>query len=511
MVSAALPSIIALFLFIPMNRFSLLPAFLLAWPFGFLSTFGQPNKPAPNVVAIDPSGSYGTWEGWGTSLAWFANVYGARDDIADALFATKDVTFDSATLPGLGMTIVRYNAGACSWKEVDGRRMVVSKKIPPNRQMEGFWLDGINPDPASASWDWNVDANQRAMMLKARDRGANRFELFSNSPMWWMCANDNPSGNGDGNADNLSEKYDEAFAIYLATIAKYAKDHWGFAFTSVDPFNEPSSPWWTAANNQEGCHFGSSAQARFIPVLRAELDRQGLHDLPIAVSDENTVDLGIATWKSFPPPLQGLVQKINVHGYEGEKGDRGGLYRLSVAGEKKLWNSEYGDGETDGLGLARDIALDLHDLHPTAWCNWQPVDGNVRKGGWGFFNVTKTKGILKKTNPKYFVFAQYSRHIRPGMTILESSDPDTTAAYDPVAHKLVIVTFNDGPARSITFDLSHFNVISGPIWHAVTEPKGAARYAIDHDLAVSGNRLWVGLPAFSIQTFELSNVSIPQK
>lgn len=62
--------------------------------------------------------------------------------------------------------------------------------------------NGKNPDPASASWDWNADANQRAMLLK-RERGADRFELFSNSPMWWMCANDNPSGAAKGSDDNL--------------------------------------------------------------------------------------------------------------------------------------------------------------------------------------------------------------------------------------------------------------------------------------------------------------------
>ena len=34
------------------------------------------------TVAIDPAASWGTWDGWGTSLAWWANVFGARDDLA---------------------------------------------------------------------------------------------------------------------------------------------------------------------------------------------------------------------------------------------------------------------------------------------------------------------------------------------------------------------------------------------------------------------------------------------
>jgi hypothetical protein len=153
------------------------------------------------VVEVKPSVVQGTWGAWGCSLCWWAKIFGDRDDLADLFFTTKTVTLDGRDLPGLGMNYARYNAGACSWNEIDGRKMVVSKTIPPYRQVEGFWLDGKNADPDSASWNWSADAKQRATLLKARDRGANFFELFSNSPMWRMCANHNPSG--AGGVDNL--------------------------------------------------------------------------------------------------------------------------------------------------------------------------------------------------------------------------------------------------------------------------------------------------------------------
>ena len=38
---------------------------------------------ADATIAVNPSTTYGTWEGWGTSLAWWANVFGARDDFAE--------------------------------------------------------------------------------------------------------------------------------------------------------------------------------------------------------------------------------------------------------------------------------------------------------------------------------------------------------------------------------------------------------------------------------------------
>lgn len=54
---------------------------------------------ADATVAVSPSTSYGTWEGWGTSLAWWANVFGARDDFADIFFTTKSSTYNNPSLP----------------------------------------------------------------------------------------------------------------------------------------------------------------------------------------------------------------------------------------------------------------------------------------------------------------------------------------------------------------------------------------------------------------------------
>ena len=114
--------------------------------------------------------------GWG-------KVFGNRSDVADTLFTLNDVTIGDNTLPGLGLNIVRYNAGACSWNNIENTQMVESPNIIPSRQIEGFWLDWYNSNVSSSSWDWSVDANQRSMLEASKSRGANKFELFSNSPM----------------------------------------------------------------------------------------------------------------------------------------------------------------------------------------------------------------------------------------------------------------------------------------------------------------------------------------
>jgi len=138
------------------------------------------------TTTLDPTSNWGTWEGWGVSLAWWAKAFGGRDDLADIFFATSSTTLNGDSLPGLGLNIARYNAGACSFNSIGGTTMVVSPSIQSSRQMEGFWLDWSSSDPSSSSWNWALDANQRAMLLKAQARGADQFELFSNSPMWWM-------------------------------------------------------------------------------------------------------------------------------------------------------------------------------------------------------------------------------------------------------------------------------------------------------------------------------------
>jgi len=469
------------------------------------SAWAKPAKTTDSpafTVKVDPTVSHGIWEGWGTSLCWMGNVFGEQDDVADFLFTTKIPSFKGKPAPGLGMNIVRYNAGACSWNEVDKRKMKVSKIIRKYRQMEGFWLDGKNPDPSCSSWDWNVDAKQRAMLKKAKERGATHFELFSNSPMWWMCANDNPSGGPQPTDDNLPVANHPAFATYLATIAKMAKERWGIPFTTISPFNEPVSSWWFADCKQEGCHFSPGAQRAFLPILRAELDKQGLKDLPIAASDETHYDHAVDTWKSFPAEVKDLIAQVNVHGYQYDKGRREELHDIVAKDSKRLWNSEYGDGEPTGMDMIRNLNRDMAKLRPTAWCYWQPTDG----GGWGLLDCRMERADIRGVNPKAHALAQYSRHIRPGMTIIASGNENIVAAWSKADKKLVIVVFNDGPARQATIDLTAFSTAAGPVDSAMTQPLGEARYQRQPSIALRDRRLETDLAENSITTFEIKNV-----
>lgn len=453
-------------------------------------------------VAIDPGQKLCTWEGWGTSLCWMGNPFGEREDLADLLFRTTSVKIGSETLPGLGMTIVRYNAGACGPGEVGGRSMVLSKAVLPFRQIEGLWLD---PSKGEAGWDWTRDKAQRTMMLNARKRGANRFELFSNSPMWWMCANANPSGAEKATDNNLRPDMHEAFATYLATIAAEAPERWGIRFTSVEPFNEPASDYWSAKGRQEGCHFSPATQAAFLPVLRRELDRRGLEKLAIAASDETSYKHALSTWKAFDEKTRSLVDRLNVHGYDQNEASR--VAFEEAIGDKPRWQSEHGDGDASGISTVRGLARDINVLRASAWCYWQPLDG----GGWGLLDCDMPSATVKRVNPKLHMIAQYTRHIRPGMAVLKTDDPSLVVAYDSLGKRLVIVmAVGEKEAVRKTLDLSAFRLDrrKASVW--LTSAKGTARYERLPDLEFEGDSLSFEAPAGSVKTLEIDGVSVRQ-
>ncbi|KAK1965628.1 endo-beta-1,6-galactanase [Colletotrichum sublineola] len=462
---------------------------------------------ADTTTTIDPTSNRGTWEGWGTSLAWWARRFGTRDDLADIFFTTKTTAFAGANLPGLGFNIVRHNAGASSWNSVGGESMVVSPRMMPSRQIEGHWVDWYSSDPASASWRWDVDASQRTMTQKAKSRGANRFELFSNSPMWWMTKNHNPSGAADG-SENIQSWNLQQHAVYMATIAKYAKDNWGITFESVEPFNEPTANWWKADGTQEGCHIDVATQATIISALRTELNNRGLNSMTIAASDESYYDQAAATLRGLGDAALRNIARVNVHGYQYGDGQRDQVFDLASARGLRLWNSEYGESDATGEQLVSNLILDFRWLRPTGWVYWQVLDG----GGWGLIDADNEAGTVGAANQKYFVLAQFARHIREGMRILDGGSDNVVAAYDAVQSKLVIVAINWGNAQYLNFDLSRFTQAStdGALvtrWR--TQVGSGDRYVqVTDDTRMSGTRFWSWFESKMVQTFEVNNVKL---
>lgn len=95
---------------------------------------------AQQTVTIDATTPRQTFEGWGTSLAWFANGAGGwdeqnRDRLAAALFNQQT---------GLGLTYVRFNIGGGD--------------NPHSIRRAQNAVPGYEPSPGQ--FDWTADANR---------------------------------------------------------------------------------------------------------------------------------------------------------------------------------------------------------------------------------------------------------------------------------------------------------------------------------------------------------------
>ncbi|KAK6334451.1 hypothetical protein TWF730_003666 [Orbilia blumenaviensis] len=460
---------------------------------------------ADQIFTVSSSDTRGVWQGWGVSLAWWAKRFGTRTDLAQILFSTSSTTYNGQSVPGLGLNIVRYNAGACSTNTYGGTSMAVSPNIKASRQIDGFWLNWGSTDPSSSSWNWNVDQNQRTAMQNAKNNGANRFQLFSNAPMWWMLKNKNPSGSSDG-SENIQSWNLQDHATYLATVAKHAQTNWGINFESVEPFNEPSASWWKADGTQEGCRFNVATQSTVIGYLRTALNNQGLSSVQIAASDENSYDVAKSTWNGLTSSAKSQVNQLHVHGYQQGSGDRVGVYN-NAAG-KTLWNSEYGESDATGSSLASNLLLDFRWLRPVAWVYWQAIDG----GGWGLIDGNNDSGSLGAVSQKYYILAHFTRHIREGMTILDGGGDSVVAAYDSARRKLIIVAVNwSTSGQYLNFDLSRFGGVSDgatvPRWSSQLTSGGTRYASFPSDTKISGTKFWSYFGPKEIQTFEVSGVS----
>jgi len=139
------------------------------------------------TLFIDPSISYQTIEGWGISLAWWANIAGAWPESI-----TKDLIQKSTQ--DLNMNIFRFNIGGgenpnCPWGDhmgTDGRNMPGYRSF--HKDQEGC-----------GTYDLSKDKRQITIMDRlAESRSDILTEVFSYSPPWWMTNSKCTAGETNG-------------------------------------------------------------------------------------------------------------------------------------------------------------------------------------------------------------------------------------------------------------------------------------------------------------------------
>ncbi|MFC9506291.1 glycoside hydrolase [Streptomyces sp. NPDC057002] len=487
------------------------------------------------TVRPDPSYSGEKFEGWGTSLVWFANATGdyppaVREKLYKLLFGDE----------GLALNIARYNIGG-------GNAPDVKDYLRAGGAVEGWWkapagttredVDWWDAED-SADWNKNADKTQRWWVDRIK-KDITHWETFSNSPPWFMTESGYVSGNFDAGKDQLKPESVEDFAKYLVGATERLEKAHGIKVDTLDAFNEPNTDYWgtklgpdgePTGGRQEGAHIGPEMQQKVLRALGPVL-KKSKSDAKISAMDETNPGTFATNWNSYPQEVRDLVDQMNVHTYG--TGQRTTVRDLAKAADKPLWMSEvegdWGDGQsfTDmrpGLGLAQRIVDDLRELEPKAWVFWQPVEdydnmkpgGESAKGGnWGEIQLPfscTSKDTLEScpvyTNTKFDTARNFTHYIKPGDRLIKTDDTSSTAAVSRKGDAATVVHVNStAEAREVTLDLSKFGRVSSRA--TVTPVVTSADGKLDKQKAVrvSGKRATLTVPAQSVTSFLVKGVS----
>ena len=395
----------------------------------------------------------GNFEGWGTSLCWWANRVGF----------SKKMTEESAKLffspEGLGLNIMRYNIGG-------GDDPTHNHIKRTDSEMPGWWK--YSEEKKDFVFSADTDKNQLAVMLAAyRAAGDKAYvEAFSNSPPYYMTVSGCSSGSKNAISNNLKKSQIVPFAQYLARVCDYIQKHYGIKIKSLAAMNEPFTNYWKYFSpKQEGCHVSpGKMQSELILATANALKEKNLKDITVTATDETNTILQAFAFKRLSPEALSVVDRISTHTYAKATPQIGNLAREKG---KNIWMSETDWSEVSGekagemgpaLWLCEKIIEDMNTLSPSAWVIWQIVAAyisrvpdskgrldmpgipDLTKGYWGtaFADIDKEEIYLTQ---KYYAFGQFSRYIRPGMTIVHT-DKNSLAAYERISGKLVLVSIN---------------------------------------------------------------------
>jgi O-glycosyl hydrolase/predicted secreted protein len=483
------------------------------------------------TVRIDPSYQQPEFEGWGTSLVWFANVTGGypepiRRKLVDLLFGDD----------GLRLNIARYNIGGGNAPDV---RQDYMKR---GATMEGFWkappgttrtdVDWWRPDNPD-HWNLDADANQRWWIDQVK-RKVTKWEAFSNSPPWFQTVSGYVSGGFDANTDQIRRDRVDDFATYLARVTQHVERSHGIRFDTLAPLNEPNTNYWgtqlgpdgqPTGGRQEGAHAGPELQQEVLLAARRALDQLGSR-VKVSAMDETNPGTFVRNWNGYGP-ARNVIDQLNVHTYG--TGQRTSVRDIAKGAGEKLYMSEvegtWGNGTTDytgmepGLGIATRMLEDIRELEPSAWVFWQPIEDSIPQQAagknWGSVHVPFTctaSDTLEtcpiRTNSKFNTIRNFTHFVRPGDRFVKTDDPSSVAAVKRFGLDATVVHVNNGnTGRTVTLDLSRFGLVSplAKVTPVVTNAAGAL--VRGKPVPVTGKAATLAVPAKSVTTFLVDGVA----
>lgn len=458
----------------------------------------------------------GIFDGWGTSLCWWANRVG---------FSRK-LTEESARLffspEGLDMNIMRYNIGG-------GDDPAHNHITRTDSEMPGWWK--YCEKSKSFVFNPDTDKNQLNVLHECYEAaGKNAYvEAFSNSPPYYMTVSGCTSGNKNPAHDNLKECCVKDFAEYLTRVCVYIQNEHKIKIRSLAPMNEPFSNYWHyMSGKQEGCFVSpGKMQSAVIEATADAIKEHGLTDLIVtACDDTNTVNQYISL-KMLNDNAVKNVGRISTHTYA-QATPHVGILARSLG--KNIWMDESDwsgtAGENSGemgpaLWLCEKIIEDISTIDCSAWVIWQiiaayistvpdskgrldmPCIPDCTQGFWGtaFADIDNEKIYLTQ---KYFAFGQFTRYIRPGMTIIHTKDAHSLAAIDKKSGKLVIVTVNTKEVdEQVTFSIDGTDIAgkTASCFRTSGDIKNGEHWSQLPEINLHKNALTISLKGNSVTTF----------
>ena len=479
-----------------------------------------------STVRIDPgkaiAANGGVFEGWGTSLCWWANRLGYCDTLAQL---AADSVFGE---DGLRLNIMRYNIGGGD----DPSHQHITRT---DSSIPG-WLRW-NETAQAYAYDYAADANQINVMRRAVQAAGEdaMVEVFSNSPPYFMTESGCSSGAEKADHNNLRADNVENFAEYLAHVTNYIKNELGMPVVSLSPMNEPNSDYWQAMSpKQEGCHVDAGeSQSAILEAVADAMARYDLSGVLLAASDETNPKRQAEAYKGYSAKAKQALGRVNTHTYS-DKGARQ-LAKLTAQDCMGLWMSEVdGDGTAGknagemgaALWLGQKIISDIAALSPSAWVMWQVIDSHISAEGcngnrdtgmvdvnggfWGTAVADHDRKEIVLTQ-KYYGFGQFTRYIRPG-SILIPCNKNALASYDPDAQTLSVVLINpEAKDKTVTLDLSAFVIGDRAVQAFRTSGSMASgeHWAPVEGGTAEGGRVCAVLRAHSITTLIVDCQPIP--
>lgn len=431
-------------------------------------------------ITIDADKKYETFDGWGASACWWAQIAGDNENAEEII---KLLYGDE----GLGLNIYRYNIGAGSADNPN------TKITDPWRKTESFYY--YNEESGRYEYDFSRDANAQKMLDLAISCGnIDTVVLFANSAHYSMTKNGKAYGNEEWWVSNLAPNQYDAYAEYLMTVAEYFVKEKGLTEKGitvyVSPINEPNWSWGVKDVNQsqEGCFYNSED---IYKIYRACAKKIKEKNLPVMLSGPESGEIGHRLYEWFEymyndPEIKPYLSTLSYHSYWSDNSVENklelGEWLEKNMPDMKIEMSEWChlpctspiDSIDGALLQARVISNDLEFTHVNSWNAWVGVNGiGVGEDGKQYSDgllVASDSEISSFVIPmRYYAMAHYTKFIPKGSVristeknindIQKSKENDTVyskyttnaVTYLTPDGKIVCVTVNEGVDRKLDF------------------------------------------------------------